>query len=253
MDAMRAPRFSDVRESERLSELARLLYEEYARKGQGASGADELAYRLDRDLADYYGRQLTLPEVLLALRWGLRGEYGEFTGLNADRLFRFVRGYMESPERQEAVRRMRADAPGRGGEPTADEIARRNWEAMLDYAATAYGDYRESGRLPGTQTEPAGGLEGALVIAQRHCEACCYRWLKAVGVVKGDADAFGAEARALRAAARMLRLPEARTRALADAMMLEGVFRAADAESFDFPARLAELAETPEEERRFRT
>lgn len=238
------------------SMLVELLSGQYRRRNQSVT-PDSLAVTsgyLDDDIREYYGSAITSSEARLAMEWGLRGEFGEFTGLNADRLFRFVRSYAESPERQEAVKRVKAsNSPDRSGGPTPEEIGRRNWDAMLEYAIQAYGEYRTSGRLPGTHPEAAEGFAGALVVAQRHNEANCYRWLKAMGVVTMDADTFGAEAESARRAARRLHLPAdaAEVRTFAEAQMLEILFRTAESSGFDFPARMAELAETPESERRF--
>ncbi len=235
--------------------LIGLLSDQYRRKNQDVSGGTlaSTAGYLDNDIRYYYGGTITVPEARLAMEWGLHGEYGEFTGLNADRLFRFVRSYAESPERQEAVKRTKAPDMERRGRPTAEETGRKNWDAMLEYAMQAYGEFMADGSLPGTGPASAEGFAGALVLAQRHSEANCYRWLKTMGVVNTDADTAGSEAEAVRDAARRLRrqADAPSVKALADAMMLEGLFRTVKASGYDFPARMAELAETPESERRF--
>ncbi len=251
MDAMRAPRYSDVRDSDRLSGLARLLYDEFARKGQGSSGADELAYRLDRDLADYYGRQLTLPEVLLALRWGLRGEYGDFTGLNADRLFRFVRAYMESEPHRDALRAVQSRSQSPAAEEDRDAKARESWEMNLRCARRAWEDWRSLGFLPGAHRERVhgGGFASAMASVQTHTASIVYRWLKRLGFVACDQTTAAAESDSIaRAREKVRRLPEhygADSSCLAGALMLERLFS-----GNDFSPVLSELEETPEEERR---
>lgn len=252
MDAMRAPRYSDVRDSDRLSGLARLLYDEFARKGQGPSGADELAYRLDRDLADYYGRQLTLPEVLLALRWGLRGEYGDFTGLNVDRLFRFVRAYMESEPRRDALRSAQSRAQSPAAEEDREAKARESWELNLRCARRAWEDWRRLGFLPGAHRERMhdGGFASAMAVVQTHTADTVYRWLKRLGFVACDPATSAAESGCMALAREQVRRhPEhygTDSSCLAGALMLERLFAAGN----DFNAVLADVEETPEEERR---
>lgn len=252
MDAMRAPRYSDVRDSDRLSGLARLLYDEFARKGQGSSGADELAYRLDRDLADYYGRQLTLPEVLLALRWGLRGEYGDFTGLNADRLFRFVRAYMESEARRDALRSVQSRPQSPAAEEDREAKARESWEMNLRCARRAWEDWRRLGFLPGAHRERIhdGGFASAMAAIQTHTADIVYRWLKRLGFVACDPATSAAESDCMAwAREQVRRYPErygTDSSCLAGALMLERLFAAGN----DFNAVLADVEETPEEERR---
>lgn len=255
MPMLAGPKYGEEPADATRSMLIGLLSDQYRRKNQDVSG-DTLASTagyLDNDIRYYYGSTITGPEAKLAMEWGLHGEYGEFTGLNADRLFRFVRSYAESPERQEAVKRTKAPDMGRQDRLTAEEIGMKNWEAMLEYAMQSYREYMASGSLPGTHPEAVEGFAGALLLAQRHNEASCYRWLKTMGVVNTDADTAAAEAGSVRNAARRLRrqadVPSVKV--LADAMMLEGLFRTVEATGYDFPARMAELADTPESERRF--
>lgn len=260
MDAMREPRYSDVRESDRLSGLARLLYDEYARKGQSATGTDELAYRLDRDIRDYYGRQVTPGEVQLALRWGLRGEYGEFTGLNADRLFRFIRSYIESPERQEAVRRSYVPSPAQR-QLTAEERGLQNWNAMLGEFRSEVAYWRGH-----RQVEAVHPAEDTLVQVRRTITAMCYRWLKGVGLVSSDASTLEVELEKTGIAARTLKREGCRVdayseavsaympspvRSLAHSMMMEEYFLNAEAAGLDLDSVLSGLESTPEGRRRW--
>lgn len=258
MDAMRAPRYTDVRESDRLSGLARLLYDEYARKGQSAAGADDLACRLDRDIADFYGRQITAGEVLLALKWGLRGEYGEYTGLNADRLFRFVRSYLSSPERAEALKRRQESSLSAGpARPDTDTVGRMNWEAMFSYAMQAWDEFVESGRLPGTSLEQYSGVADALRYVQRRNEANTYCWLKSVRLIPVDSGTAASESECLKSAERILRRKSGRApgrsevKSLGYAMLLESYFRRLASGRTDFRPVISGIASTPESERRF--
>lgn len=261
MDAMRAPRYTDVRESDRLSGLARLLYDEYARKGQSAAGADDLAYRLDRDVCDHYGRQVTLPEVLLALRWGLRGEYGEFTGLNTDRLFRFVRSFIESGERREAARLLSVPSSSRERTLSADERGLLNWNAMLDEFRSECAYWQEH-----RQVEAVHPGRDTVLTIRRVLTGSCYRWLKSLGLVAADADTLSVETGKRDAAARLL----SRTGAgrdlysaalsghtpspvlnLVHSMMMEEYFLNCERAGIDPADVMAGLEGTPEDERRW--
>lgn len=48
--------------------------------------------------------RVTIPEVKEALKEGVYGEYGEFTGLNPKTFIQFIKGYLFSKDRAEAIK-----------------------------------------------------------------------------------------------------------------------------------------------------
>jgi|GEM_PF-3904786 hypothetical protein len=219
--------------SERIDGISSVLQKHYRRKKQTADleSISSTAEQLDEDIRTFYGKMLWSGEVSLAIDWGMYGEYGEFTGLNADRLFRFVRCYAESPERTDALNRIKALAAEPRSISNNSEIGRKNWEAMYRYALTAYDEFCKSGSLPGTRRE-AHGLAGALLVAQRHNEANVYQWLKSVGIAPVDAESIGLNV-------------------MGYAMRLKELFQNMKATGYDFRANMQAVVSIAEEEKRF--
>lgn len=250
-DCIRDSRYLDNDRTWRISRLTDMMYDAYSRKGQGASNAETLAEALDREIADYMGYQLSFSEACLAIDWGLHGEYGEFTGLNVERLYRFVRSYLESEVRQQAKSRQQGPA-----EMSQDEREERNWYAMLNHVSASWREFRTLGDLeclrPRTGDE---GEEGAR-IAGRVCCLSAYQWLKCVGLVARDVDTSSTEAEMERNALRLLRKTGTgfEVKAYAGALMLRETFRTAQSAGVDMKTELDRIyRETPLEERRFWT
>lgn len=61
------------------------------------------AEELNSSLLDKFPR-VSIPEVREALKEGVYGEYGEFTGLNPKTFMQFIKGYIASEARKEAVK-----------------------------------------------------------------------------------------------------------------------------------------------------
>lgn len=249
-------RYLDTPKPERMSALAGLLADAFDRKGQSASGADGLADMLDREIADYMGRQLTLREAMLAIDWGLHGEYGEYTGLNAERLFRFVRAYLESGERQEAIRA--ANAKRMSPQKTVN-AGLENWNAMLKEFSEEVEYWRQHRTVEAVKFGSDNG--------RRALTGMCYQWLKTVGLVSSDADTLGLELEQMKKAEKMLRREGRSMRNVFDevlsrsipspvrsygySLMMLAYFRNAEAAGIDLDAIVADLKKTPAEERRF--
>lgn len=243
-----------------MSALAGLLADAYDRKGQSASGADGLADMLDREIADYMGRQLTLREAMLAIDWGLHGEYGEYTGLNAERLFRFVRAYLESGERQEAIRA--ANAERMSPQKTVD-AGLENWNAMLREFSAEVEYWRCNRAVEAVQSRTSMFLPDV----RRALTGMCYQWLKTVGLVSSDAETLGSELAQMKEAEKVLRkegrefstaydaalsrsIPSL-VRSYAYSLMMLVYFRSADTAGIDLDAVVADLESVPVEDRRF--
>lgn len=260
-------KYQDTPQPERMSALVGIVVDAFGRKGQGAGGAESLASRLDREISDYMGRQLTLQEALLAIDWGLHGEYGEYTGLNTERLFRFVRAYLESQDRQEAIRLWNRGRMQPGDQsPTRDQVNTRNWEAMYSEFTGLVDAWRRTGTVEAVrrviprvhssgEPRPLFSEEG-LMHARRECTGMCYLWLKRLGYVLYDETTLGSEIEARKRAEAQLRqersvIARSTVDSLAYSMMMLVFFRAQEASGTDLDAVLAEIGQTPEIERRF--
>lgn len=254
--AIRGPKYGSLPPEETRDRLQNLLHGCYERKGQSSDG-EQVAKTtgfLDADLRRYYGQTLTFGEVELAIDLGLHGEYGEFVGLNADRLFRFVRAYAMSDARADAVRQERVSAGQTAPRKSREDVGLLNWNAMLRYTRERWSEYRASGRLEGLGQTRGELPSHMLGTAQRHNMANAYRWLKSVGLVEVDADCAALESRALREAERLLGdgKPRWQVEDLGYAKMLEGFFTVCRSQSFDLVAELSALdRDTPAGERRF--
>lgn len=251
--------YSNISQAGRVQALTAVVTACAQRKGQAMPGhaAETTAAALDAEIDRYFGRELSFDEVMLALDWGMHREFGEYSGINVDRLFDFVRRYRACPERQEAVSRMESPAaPQAGRRPrTNAEIGRLNWESGRRYAMKAYGDFCETGSLPGTEVGK-GGVTRALVIAQRHNEANTYRWLKKVGIISEDERTAGTEAEAAKEAQRRLRKAGdepgwEQVKTLAGALMLQAFFATVRKSGFDFQGAMEGVPDIPEEDRLF--
>lgn len=251
-------RYSNISQAGRVHALTAAITGCAQRKGQAMPGhaAESTAAALDAELDRYFGRELAFDEVMLALDWGMHREFGEFSGINVDRMFDFVRMYRNCPERQEAASRLKSlTAPQERGGRTAAEVGRLNWDAGYRYALKAFDDYNELGSLPGTEVGK-GGVAGALTIAQRHNEANTYRWLKKVGIISEDGRTVGTEAEASREAQRRLRKTGAepgweQIKTLAGALMLQAFFATVRRSGFDFQGAMDGVSDIPEEDRLF--
>lgn len=252
-------RYSNISQAGRVHALTAAITACAQRKGQAMPGhaAESTAAALDAELDRYFGRELAFAEVMLALDWGTHREFGEFSGINVDRMFDFVRMYRNCPERQEAASRLKSfAAPQAGRRPrTNAEIGRLNWESGRRYAMKAYGDFCETGSLPGTEVGK-GGVSRALVIAQRHNEANTYRWLKKVGIIAEDERTAGTEAEAAKEAQRRLRKAGdepgwEQVKTLAEALMLQAFFATVRKSGFDFKGAMDGVSDIPEEDRLF--
>ena len=239
--AVRGQKYGSLEPGDATAGLAELLSLQYERKGQAPDTEylTKTAGLLDADLRRYYGQTLTFEEVELAIDLGLHGEYGEYNGLNADRLFRFVRAYAMSDARADAIRQEKVAAGQAAPRKSREDVGLLNWNAMLRYTRERWGEYRASGRLEGL-----GATRGEVVS----------HWLKTVGLVEVDADCMELESRALREAERVLGdgTPRWKVEDLGYAKMLEGFFTVCRAQEFDLVAELAALdRDTPAGERRF--
>lgn len=252
MERLPGARYSNISPSVRVNALTMALVAFSQRKGQALSerAADLTASALDAEVERYFGRELAFDEVLLALDWGMHREFGDFSGMNVDRMFDFVRQYRNSPERRDAITRMKS--PGNPSRRTAEEdVGRLNWESAMRYTRRAWREWREK-----AAEDSEGMFAGALAVARRVLMANSYRWLKSEGVVALDSATIALEGRARRSAAEKLGKncnPSVVENYAMQACLLE-VFRLCDREGFDLMGALDELEKNvPPGDRRFYT
>lgn len=257
-EAIGRARYSNISQAGRVHALTAALMGWSQRKGQTMPehAAEATASALDAEVDRYFGRELAFDEVMLALDWGMHREFGEFSGINVDRMFDFVRLYRACPERAEAAQRWKSLAalPERE-EPRAD-VGRLNWEAMMRCTRRYWREWLdgEAGKTPDGPL--ADNLSGALEVARRVLMANCYRWLKAEGVVATDEASLAFENRERRRAEARRGGSESPgvTENRAMQACLLATFRACAGQGFDIGAALDELERsTPPEERRYYT
>lgn len=251
-------RYSNFSQAGRVHALTAAVTGCAQRKGQAMPGhaAETTASALDAEIDRYFGRELAFDEVMLALDWGIHREFGEFSGINVDRLFDFVRQYRACPERAEAVSRLKSLAASPAGRLAGPDAGRLNWEAMMRCTRRYWREFLGE-RNGGDPDGPlADSLRGALEVARRVLMAGCYRWLKAEGVVAADEAAMAFENRERRRMSERYGGKEkpgvTENRAMQSCLL--ATFRASADGGFDLGAALDGLeAETPPEERRFYT
>lgn len=250
------PKYGTLDEQERKLRLNEFLSYQYRRKGQGAlpGGMMDTIDLLDEDISRYYGRSLSYAEVELAIDWGLHGEYGEFTGMNADRLFRFVRSYTESPERTEGQKR--ANVMSQQPDSAGADIGRLNWETVCGKLRSLWDEYLRTGTVFMTEAN-YGGFP--IHHARFHCAENCYRWMKMFGFVRMDDDTIAAERQADKQARSIKRqyVPNDRDipglqEAISGTLMLQNVFSVIKSSGCDLLADIDEIEmQTPAKERQF--
>jgi len=100
-----------------------------------------LADSVADDLFTYF-KTLSIKEVGLAIKNGIRGEYGEYMGINVKTCHQFFKAYQESFNRIEVIRKQAMqDEPEE--KLTEVEIS----EIMNEACRTSFTKYRESGEL----------------------------------------------------------------------------------------------------------
>lgn len=251
-EALGKARYSNIAQAGRVHALTAALLGCAQRKGQTMPehAAETTAAALDAEVDRYFGREMSFDEVMLALDWGMHREFGDFSGMNVDRMFDFVRQYRNCPERRDAIARMKS--PGNPSRRTAEEdVGRLNWESAMRYTRRAWREWREK-----AAEDSEGMFAGALAVARRVLMANSYRWLKSEGVVALDSATIASEGRARRIAAEKLGKncnPSVVENYAMQACLLE-VFRLCDREGFDLMGALDELEKNvPPGDRRFYT
>ena len=100
-----------------------------------------LANSVADDLFTYF-KTLSIKEAGLAIKNGIRGEYGEFMGINVKTIHQFCKAYKESFDRSEVIRKQ-AMKEIIEEKPTPEQIKKY----MDERCILAFNEYRESGKL----------------------------------------------------------------------------------------------------------
>lgn len=244
LNALSGRVYGEVDRADRLHDLSTAIVFYAQRRGSVmlAGTADKFAAMLDNDISFYLKDKITFEETKLALDWGTRGEYGDSTGINPDRLFKHVRSYMDSEPRREALRRRKSDLTPTGTPPAdgqdlfAKTVSFWNW--ACDQVREEWTRFRNGEFVPCTTYD----------VFKRHRFLTCYCWLRSVGLVADDDGTRSAERTAVRDAVKMFG-EGTRAEAHAGAVMLEGYFRAALDTGFDLDGQLAETRRWPDNDK----
>lgn len=147
-------KFSEVKASElpinqMEAEIAKLITNILADAGFKSSTDDSviihLSTRLSEDARSRY-KHLTLSEIKMALNSGVRGDYGQFMGINVTTINNWIKAFETCELRKMAMidYNTRLSAPTQKPEPTPEEI-----ENILKTACNkAYEDFKKDGSLP---------------------------------------------------------------------------------------------------------
>lgn len=109
------------------------------------NGGNQAMLILSDSIADdlfTYFRTLTINEVGIAIKNGIRGEYGSYMGINVKTVHQFCKAYKESFDRNEVLRKntMQTD-----DEPTLDEAEKKR--IMDEACIKAFDEYKKTGKL----------------------------------------------------------------------------------------------------------
>lgn len=100
-----------------------------------------LANSVADDLFTYF-KTLSIKEAGLAIKNGIRGEYGEFMGINVKTIHQFCKAYKDSFDRNEAIRKQKMiEEPE--VKPTEEQIKKY----MDERCILAFNEYKETGKL----------------------------------------------------------------------------------------------------------
>ena len=165
--AAKGPRYSEMDQKTRLKELAARINEAFRFKGQQPSAIDtaDMAVNLDRKLSQAFP-EVTLPEIKLAFEYGVTGEYGDYFGLNFVTFAKFIKGYMENPERLDTIKAYRRATQKALPAP---KLRPKTPEELRAQAKGYIADFRD-------QIRSSGSIASSL-----HSQEWLYDWLRANG------------------------------------------------------------------------
>jgi len=124
-------------------ECNKFLVKAYNDAGYGIKDSKDM-YIMAESVADdlyTYFKTLSIKEVGLAIKNGIRGEYGEYMGINVKTIHQFCKAYKESFDRNEAIRKssMKEEIEIK---PTPEQVK----QYMDERCRAAFAEYKEKER-----------------------------------------------------------------------------------------------------------
>jgi len=114
--------------------------------GQTSSDKERTILILSDSVADdliQYFKTLTIQEIGLAVQNGIRGEYGEFYGINVKTIHQFCKAFRDSFERNETMRKMKQET-----EPDEQRLSQAEIDKiMVPACLKAFENYKATGEL----------------------------------------------------------------------------------------------------------
>jgi len=133
-------RLADIPVNDALKKILQIVNKAYFELGKSPSGSTKeerkklmmTMAKLILNDARLYFQKITIDEIEMAVKRGIRNEFGEFYGLNVIAVHKFIEGFIESEERKAALERQRrfVELLKPPPEPTAEEIAQKMAEGF---------------------------------------------------------------------------------------------------------------------------
>lgn len=144
----------DIEDREILETLTSIILQAYTDAGQVVKGETKAEQQLSiknfalsllSDIREYF-KTITLQEVEIAIRNGVRKMYGEYMGLNVVSFHGFIHAYKHSLERTEALhKQLQHEKENQQGEPALSE--QEADKLMDDACIEAFEQYKRTGKL----------------------------------------------------------------------------------------------------------
>lgn len=145
IDAQRnSPKILSMQIDDISVELSKVITKAYIDAGFQLPGKETmliLSGSVADDLFTYF-KTLTLKEAALAIQNGIRGEYGDFMGINVKTCHQFFKAYQDSFNRIEAIRKQSLQ-----NEPEDKLTEAEIFEIMNEACRTSFTKYKETKEL----------------------------------------------------------------------------------------------------------
>lgn len=114
--------------------------------GQTSSDKERTILILSDSVSDdmmHYFKTLTIQEIGLAIQNGIRGEYGDFYGINVKTIHQFCKAFRDSFERNETMRKVKQQT-----EPDEQKLSQAEIDKiMIPACIDAFKKYKETNEL----------------------------------------------------------------------------------------------------------
>ena len=172
-------------EQTRLKALALAITEAYKFRGQQPNAEDlvDMAKSLCRKISQQEGIDPTIEEIRIAFEYGVTGEYGEYYGINYVTLWNWVKNYLWSQDRLDALDRYRRTHQ----KPQTTNLLAEKSESQ-----------KEAERIASINSNIESIFEdlkaGEAPVLCYHTQESVYRQLRAAGIMEKPSDEEIAEA-----------------------------------------------------------